>query len=175
MSGLPRQLPSEEPHKIQLVPQGSYENQKASYPKIPKSDKAMQYRYSEAEKELAEQLVWKRRSLGDKHPETLEMISRYGGLLYTLGKYEEAELCCREVLEKTRTRFGDEHRRTIDAAGNMAAVLKELGREEEAAPLFEEAAKGRAIQQEEMKKRQKELFGDDGLPDEFEIMGMPTE
>ena len=72
--------------------------QKASYPKIPKSDKAMQYRYSEAEKELAEQLVWKRRSLGDKHPETLEMISRYGGLLYTLGKYEEAELCCREVL-----------------------------------------------------------------------------
>ena len=65
------------------------------------------------EAELRAEVVSRRETLGNKHPDTLRSISDMARLLQDNGKLAEAKPLCHEVLAGYRETLGDKHHHTL--------------------------------------------------------------
>ena len=88
---------------------------------------------------LAEALRLGREALGERHPDTITILSNYAVALSSAGRLEEAEPLLAEALRLNREVLGETHADTLFSLNNYAYVLIELGRANEADPLFVEA------------------------------------
>jgi len=86
-----------------------------------------------------EALGIRRRTLGDRHDDTMASVNSTAMLLIARGRYDEAEPYTREALETSRSVHGPEHPLTVRFVGNLAVALEELGRHDEAEPYFVES------------------------------------
>lgn len=113
-----------------------------------------QGRYDEALKQYQKVFDWKRKALGETHPETLVTASNMASILNQQGRYEEALEKHRSILASysreaivvqqlspeivgnlSETRIRD----YLDALNNMATCLYSLGQYNEALERFQEA------------------------------------
>ena len=98
-----------------------------------------QGRYTEAASILAETLEARRRTLGAKHPETLQSLFDLGAALQAQQKYSEAEPLIAEAVDGSRETLGREHRTTLTRMERLAAVRMQLGNHDQSAALYTEA------------------------------------
>jgi len=86
-----------------------------------------------------------RKTLGDKHTETLEYINCLAVFRREQRKYEEAESLFLEALNGRRAKFYEDHPATLETKNDLAVLYKEQELYEEAEPLLIEAVSGRRL------------------------------
>jgi len=101
-----------------------------------------QGRQEEAEALYLKTLEFKRRVLGEQHPDTLVSMSDLAGLYNVQGRYGEAEPLYLKTLKLRRQVLGVEHPSTLTSMNNLALLYKAQGRYEQALPLFVSAVNG---------------------------------
>lgn len=89
-----------------------------------------------------EALEASRATLGDTHPDTLQMMGKMGLLLMQMGRQAEARPLCTEAMEGSRATLGNQDPRTLTAINTMGKLLYTLGELEEAAAMMEEVVRG---------------------------------
>jgi tetratricopeptide (TPR) repeat protein len=89
---------------------------------------------------------WRRRTLGEEHPDTLAAMVSLAVTLGALGAHEAAQELESKVLKVRQRDFGDEHPETLEAMGNLGSTLNNIavalrndGNLDEAEPLQFEA------------------------------------
>ncbi|HEX9941448.1 MAG TPA: tetratricopeptide repeat protein [Thermoanaerobaculia bacterium] len=87
-------------------------------------------------KELLQQVVtFRRRALGEEHPDTLVAKNDLANVYSAAARYKEAEELYRQVLESRRRVLGDEHAETLKSMSNLATAYRDRGRLKEAEDL----------------------------------------
>ncbi|KAK4174679.1 putative kinesin light chain [Triangularia setosa] len=74
---------------------------------------------------------YRRKLLGDKHPDTIGSMASLAATYHTQGRYEEAEKISVEVLALRRDVLGERHPDTIGSMAELAATYHAQGRYEE--------------------------------------------
>ena len=77
-------------------------------------------KYTQAEPLLVQSLDVDRRTLGEKHSDTLQMWQRSHGYYYDEGKYSQAEPLYRQALDVRRRLQGEEHSDTLELMSGLA-------------------------------------------------------
>ena len=95
--------------------------------------------YQESERFLGEAVSTRRRILGESHPDTLDSLGRFAGLLAYQGRYEDAEAMLTPLVSALARTKGEEHRDTLMARIDLAWVVGWRSRYVEAAELHEKA------------------------------------
>lgn len=90
------------------------------------------YRHSAQwrEAEAAYEHVWefRRRVIGETHPDTLQAAARLTMCRSHLGNLSGAKSLGRETLAKYRALFGDSHPRTLESTVTLVVILSKLGK-----------------------------------------------
>ena len=87
-----------------------------------------------AEEMLRQVVDWRRRELGEGHPETLTAMSELGSVYIDQGRFKEAEDLYQQVLDRRRAQ-GEEDAETLKSTSNLANVYTHTGRLEKAETL----------------------------------------
>jgi tetratricopeptide (TPR) repeat protein len=93
-----------------------------------------------AEDLLAKVVAYRRKELGEEHPDTLTAKNELANVYSTEARRKEAEGLYLQVLAGRRRRLGEEHPRTVEAMSSLATVYRDEGRWKEA-----EELNGRAL------------------------------
>ena len=85
------------------------------------------------EKEPVDKRVYefRRKRLGEKHPDTIRSIANLATTYHAQGRYEEAEKISVEVLALRRDVLGEKHPDTIQSMASLATIYHTQGRYEE--------------------------------------------
>ncbi|KAJ4287135.1 hypothetical protein N0V88_007757 [Collariella sp. IMI 366227] len=75
---------------------------------------------------------YRRKVLGERHPDTIRSMAELAVTYYAQGRYEEAEKIKVEVLALRRDVLGEKHPNTIGSMASLAATYHAQGRYEEA-------------------------------------------
>ena len=94
--------------------------------------------FAAAEPLLRELLQSRRKTLGDRHPDTLSSINDLGQLLLDEGDLAAAEPLFREAMKTWRETLGSRHPSTLIAINCLGSLLKAKGDLSAAEPLFRE-------------------------------------
>jgi len=100
-------------------------------------------RLAEAEAECLRLMEDQERSLGPRHPDTLETINSYALLLSALGKDADAEVFIRRALQGKEATLGLEHPGTLSAVHSLGVILSARGKVEEAEGHYRRALRGK--------------------------------
>lgn len=85
-----------------------------------------------AEELLTQSVAYRRRELGEEHPETLAAMHELGGVYYDQSRIREAEDLYRQTVDRRRRVLGEEHAETLKSMSNLANVYTMEGRLKEA-------------------------------------------
>ena len=85
-----------------------------------------------AEELLQQVVAYRRRALGEEHPETLAAMHELGGVYYDQSRLQEAEDLYRQTVERRRRVLGEEDAETLKSMSNLANVYAVEGRLQEA-------------------------------------------
>lgn len=99
--------------------------------------------YDAASRLQQQALDARRRSLGDKHPDTLESLHSMGVLQWRQGHFAEAEQLFDEVLRDRRRILGEDHRATLVVIDSLGALLNAQGKLPEAEAVWKECLERR--------------------------------
>jgi hypothetical protein len=75
-------------------------------------------------------LEWRRRTLGDDHPQTRAVMSNYADALRATGRIDAAEPFARLALESARRALGDDHPDTARFKSKYAELITATGSHE---------------------------------------------
>eukprot|EP00957_Ditylum_brightwellii_P080789 6144588-Ditylum_brightwellii.AAC.1 len=64
----------------------------------------------------------RKRTLGEKHPDTLMSLSNVASAVHGQGKYTKAEMLHRQCLEARKKTLGEMHPDTLDCLNNVASA-----------------------------------------------------
>ncbi len=95
-------------------------------------------RWKEAETLVVQVMEFRKKVLGDEHPETLASMNNLAVLYDNQGKYEAAEPLYVETLRLSKQVLGDEHPETLTSMNNLALLYDNQGKYEAAEPLYVE-------------------------------------
>jgi len=98
-----------------------------------------QGRHTEAEQLYQQTLTIARRTLGEKHPFTLQIMNGLANVYFHQRNYAEAEKLYRQTLDIQRRTLGEEHPATARTMDNLAVACANQGRNAEAEQLSREA------------------------------------
>ena len=87
----------------------------------------VQDKFAEAEPLYLEALPLLRKALGNRHPDTLDAIDNFAGVLMRLDKFAEAVLLEQELLQHKRETLGDRHPVTLLQIKLQARLLHNAG------------------------------------------------
>lgn len=92
--------------------------------------------YAKAEPLLEECWDLKKAALGDKHMETMGVVSNLASLYQAQGKYTKAEPLFKECVEVTREVLGESHVIAVQCLINFAGMYQKQGKYSLAEPLY---------------------------------------
>jgi tetratricopeptide (TPR) repeat protein len=95
-------------------------------------------RWKEAKTLLVQVMEFRKKVLGDEHPDTLGSMNNLAFLFGSQGKYEAAEPLFKETLRLRKKVLGDEHPDILTSINNLAILFNSQGKYAAAEPLFEE-------------------------------------
>lgn len=96
-------------------------------------------RAPEAEAIFREVYTDSARTLGDRHPDTIDTLKGLGESLAEQGKFEAASEVFDQAFALAQEHLGKTHEITLACLGNRARILAELGKPNEAKKLFAES------------------------------------
>jgi non-specific serine/threonine protein kinase/serine/threonine-protein kinase len=99
--------------------------------------------YPQAQRELERAIDLRRRTLGEKHPDTLASIGDLATLHVRAGKWEQAEALFGKLLEVRLSSLGEQHPDTLTTMNGLAGAYLNLGKYAQAIPLLTKAMGGR--------------------------------
>ncbi len=91
---------------------------------------------AEAEPHLTAALAIARKSLGDRHEQTLRAMNELAHLYKNMERFDEAEALYREALRGRRAVLGEGVYPTLETMHNLAALLKATGKLDDAESLY---------------------------------------
>ncbi|HYU32877.1 MAG TPA: tetratricopeptide repeat protein, partial [Thermoanaerobaculia bacterium] len=92
-------------------------------------------RLGEAEALLEKVVAFRRRQLGEEHPDTLLAKNELGNIYSAQARRKEAEELFDQVLDGRRRKLGPENPQTLETMNNLATVYRDQGRWKEAEKL----------------------------------------
>ncbi|PVH75932.1 FabD/lysophospholipase-like protein, partial [Cadophora sp. DSE1049] len=95
-------------------------------------------RWKEAEALLVQVTNFRKKVLGEEHPDTLTSMNNLARLFQSQGKYEAAEPLYQETLRLRKKVLGEEHPDTLVSINNLARLFDSQGKYEAAEPLYQE-------------------------------------
>src|SRR5436305_182635 len=93
-------------------------------------------RYNEAEVSFMEVAEWRKKVLGEEHPDTLTSMANLASTFWNQGRWKEAEELEVQVMETSLRVLGEEHPDTLATIANLASTYRNQGRWKEAEELF---------------------------------------
>jgi serine/threonine protein kinase/Tfp pilus assembly protein PilF len=91
---------------------------------------------------LEDVLEFRRRDLGNRHPDTLATAQNLGSAYLDTGRLDLAQDLLQEVRAAYSETFGLQHERAYLAANSLGLILKQQGRLDDAEPLYRDALLG---------------------------------
>lgn len=92
-------------------------------------------RLQQAQMLLENVVTFRRKELGEEHPDTLAAKNELANVYSAQARRKEAEELYRQIVESRRKQLGEEHPETLRARSNLATVWRDQGRWKEAEKL----------------------------------------
>jgi eukaryotic-like serine/threonine-protein kinase len=99
--------------------------------------------YAEAQRQMERVLYLRRRTLGEKHQDTLASMNNLAQLYWYQGKYAKGEPLLNEVAQLQRRVLGEDHPDTLDSLGTLGVLYLSQGKYAQAEPLISKVLEAR--------------------------------